>query len=264
MTDEKRGSRCLSEWKKIAPPPEMPIWVPERMKEMLADTIYVATTNLNEVELLKRMATDLRMKKVWVELTKKSRTKGEERFFHSRPLPFGIKDRVSWRFAILEVLFRDIFINGNLCISGASGGLPNVIKQKRDQFNQAETKLRGDAWFIRRLAGKSKGRLRAYFAKSAKQLEKAALAYGEVSMLLGRDFFDSNELVAILFCTMTATKMRDHLGTPKYGLVATIASIVLEREIKPGDVRKWCGGPWAIPLRPAYGLSREAHATSER
>jgi hypothetical protein len=264
MTDEKRGSRRLSEWKKLAPPPEIPMWVPERMKEVLAHTIYVRTSNLNEVALLKRIATDLRMKKVWVELTKKKRSKGEQKYFHSKPRPDWAKDEDSWHFTTLELLFRDIFVYGKLCIPEVSGGLPKGIEQKRDKCRQAETELERDAWFVSRLAGKSKGPLRAYFAKLARQFEKAALAYVDLSMLLDRGYFDGKELVAILFCSMTATKMRDTLGSPKYGLVAIIASIVLEREIKPTDVRQWCGGPWGIPLRPGYGLSREAHATSER
>ena len=94
--------------------------------------------------------------------------------------------------------------------------------------------------FVRGMAKTSKGPVRTFFKKSAEKFEKAADAYREVSVLSGKHFFDGNELAAILFSTKTAAKMHGLLGSPKYGTVATIASIVLEREIKPDDVRQWC------------------------
>ncbi len=241
-----RAGRSLSEWAKIAPLPEMPVWVPEEMKELLAHTLYALTSDLNEVSLLKRMATDPRMKNVWVELMKKNRSEGKGKFFNAKSPPIGIEDGDRWRYGVLETLFRHIFSCGKLCLSEASGKLPKVIERKRDEYDRRAIELDYDTRFVRRVTRMAKGRIRAGFEKRAKQLEKAARAYLEVSVLLGKRFFDSSELVAILFSSSIASKMRDNLGSPKYGTVATIASVVLEREIKPSDVRKWCEGPWGI------------------
>jgi len=75
-------------------------------------------------------------------------------------------------------------------------------------------------------------------------LVKAADAYSKLADLVTAGYFDEDRIVAVGFVVNISQTIRNLFGSPMYGTVATIASVVLQREIKASVVREWCKGPF--------------------
>jgi hypothetical protein len=243
---------------KVILPFDVPEWVPDGIKEV-ALIRYDFLSNpvspyrpIHGVALLKRLVTAPRMKNVWDELTKKHRVgrKSHGGFFHSTPLPKSLDGKMTERDRHLigiEILFQDVFAHASLCIPGGAGTPAQGIAQKRDAFLEARKTLHSDAWFLRSVAKvKNRTANRLYFAKLSKHLDKAAVGYGAAAALLNAHYLNDDEIIAIWFSTKTAKRMLELFGSPMYGTVATIATVVLQRNITHSNVREWCSGPLGI------------------
>jgi hypothetical protein len=78
---------------------------------------------------------------------------------------------------------------------------------------------------------------------------KASDAYEELEtlargMLFQKARYDDDTMVAIDFTQNIVRIMKSNFGKRMYSTVATIASVVLLREITFSDVRVWCRGPF--------------------
>jgi hypothetical protein len=101
-----------------------------------------------------------------------------------------------------------------------------------------------DAWRLRRFATPN-----AHVSKLVRDLMKASDAYEELEtlargMLFQKARYDDDTMVAIDFTQNIVRIMKSNFGKRMYSTVATIASVVLLREITFSDVRVWCRGPF--------------------
>jgi hypothetical protein len=218
----------------------LPDWVPQLVAREAKALFREAAHCPDELKLIRRLATDPRMNKVWFELQRRRR-KGRKltnEFLHSvsLPGPFDKDQAAKRRNVAMTALFQTAVARGRL---GISMGSPVSVEAARRLDRERAAGLREDAKVFDAM---KKGAAARKLVRAAQVYEKRA---NELFM------FGHGKTAAVGFAVQTAKLMCDLFGSPMYGTVATVSSVALNREIEPHTVREWCRGVWGRKFKIA-------------
>jgi hypothetical protein len=192
----------------------IPLWVPDAIKSKAHELHKLHSESPTASNIIKRLAIDSRMRRVWNELTKQSRK--ERKPFHNLTKKFAHIRRDE----AVAGIFEFAVTIGRLTFMLPSPGRP------MRPFQQLA------------------GRLRA----EAKRLGKDAISQAIGSQLLAVAKHcervtgarrDPDKAIA----TEIAGYLNFVFGSPKYGTAATITSVIVEHEISERKVRTWMSHP---------------------
>jgi hypothetical protein len=224
---------------------EVPDWVPAPVSRM-ALALYgdLAEWAEDDLELVKRLATDERLKFVWHELKRKTRSQHDPTYLHpgnpsAQALnwigrPSGANTRQA---AAMAELFRAMVLY-------AMEDLPALMRQPQPhQDAKTGMKLAGQ---LRTFAARLSGR-RA--SSNKKRILDAAAACEELASKPCRcpkcgmkhpvwdDEPDTRHAREVTI--WAASECRELFGTTGYNTVASIVSVILGRKMKKSSVREW-------------------------
>jgi hypothetical protein len=191
-------------------------WVPPAVVSAVRALYADASGNSDYINVLKRLVTDPRMQRVWVELQKQTRGPKRTLRYPAKTTwdlddPTAQHDR-----ALASLLYSAV----NLAVSA-----PKVMTrrdaeaQRRQLHEEAEVAhVQGD--------------------DAREQLSKAATWAKAVSsrLIVERDTGDAQ---AQCFAIMFADQCRQLFGSPLYGVTATVASVALGRPFNRRQIRDW-------------------------
>lgn len=239
---------------------EIPLWVPRLVAEAACkahDTaINAASSNdhleLDHLKLLLRLISDVRMKAVWTELNRKK--KGGHAFLFAAidlapatPSEFHPNEFICRKEWLQNVAFQNVFERSFWLGKLATRQAVNTAAEARivDLRNTAE-KLRKDASFIAQTFSRKDG-ISPLYADARDIIERAANAYDRIA--INGFTFDPHAQAAQVFCMGLVSLMSHLFGHSLKGIVAKIATVVLESEIGVEQIKEWERGHWGLAPR---------------
>jgi hypothetical protein len=233
----------------IPPRLGIPSWVPEPIAR---NASYHYGADVSQAALI----CDLRMKGVWRQLSRPARNGAF--LYPARPLsaPTAKDQQDAAMLQLFNVAYRCWELDGETTMTRGQA------EQQRNCFLAKAEELRTDALTMRmqpRLSDELADEAAAHagYASNEERYQKllaAARAYEdyarEISFAgaLEREHDGRARWVALTI----ADAFRTLFGKPMYGLTATIASVILGREIDPRTVRWWCAYPAVKPPKIAH------------
>jgi hypothetical protein len=239
----------------IPPRLDVPSWVPEPIARYASYTYGADVGRVSQVAL-ESLVCDPRMESVWRQLSRPARNGA---FLYparpsSAPTARGRQDAAMLQ--LFSVACRCQELHGETTMTRGQA------EQQRNCFLAKAEELKTDALMMRmqpRLLDELADEAAAHagYASNEERYQKllaAAQAYedyaGELNFAgaLEREHDGRARWVALTI----ADAFRTLFGKPMYGLTATIASVILGREIDPRTVRWWCAYPAVKPPKIAH------------
>jgi hypothetical protein len=205
-------------------PLTIPLWVPDAVG-IAARALYADAIKRGDgqyVEVLKRLVTDPRMRKVWAELLKRTRN-SKSTFLHLAKQTWDFDDEADRQNTALSSL---LYLAVNLVMSD-----PTVMT--RAQVEAERHRCLDD-----QMAAHHRGDVSAARNHEAKATSWAAAA--ATRLVVERDSGDAQgRCFAILF----ADQCRHLFGSPLYGMTAVVASVAIGRRFTQRRIRGWVCTP---------------------
>ena len=204
-----------------------PAWFPAYLQPE-AGRLYAKAVGLGfnwKISMLERLVSDSRMRSVWRELSEHKRDRNyrpTDVFEHRAIPPVVLRPGVTNK-EIQQIAIRELF-----CVTASIAECFELLSERLPVERAAE--LRADA---NRLQA---GQPRKKSSALAKKLIAAAEAYEQAERLKP---FSHAQLVRAV--TEIASFMEARFGSTKNTLTATLASVALDLNITPSNVREWAG-----------------------
>ncbi len=201
--------------------------------------------------LIRRLASDERMKAVWQELGKKSRSSGAFSYAarddapESNHYPEGYEDRASWLNALsLKSVFMTAARLGKAALGDVTSteGRTRAVERLREHFIRVVKDL-GDT-YSGRPAPAAYGAVERKGLKVITLLEELAKTPPPINQ---------QSASAIVFCVGMSEEMKRLYGMSCHGLVARLATVVFDRKIIEDQIKDWLDGYWGGGLDPSKG-----------
>jgi hypothetical protein len=213
----------------------IPDWIPEPVAN--AARALQAQASERSFSTLVRLVTDQRMKRVWHELSKRSKKNGS--FLHpAKRFPWlGSDDPAAHQHAAMTSLLREAFI---LAVQGPSVMTRRQLETWRANLLSEAAKFDGAAKSLRERSPNRVGVDATPViaeAAHARRADADMLAAAKSSLIVGYDTGDGQPRC---FAILLAATCREYFNHSMYGIVATMASVALGREVSSRAVREWC------------------------
>ena len=230
----------------VPPRLDIPSWVPEPIAQYA--NIYGADGGRVSQAALRSLACDPRMKGVWRQLSRHARNGA---FFHPARRPLSASTAEDRQNAAMLKLFS--VACGCQELDGEMTMTRGQAEQKRNCFLAKAEELKTDALMMRRqprlsdelvdvgaaYAGYASNEARYQTLLAAAQACEDYASEISLATALERRHDGRARWVALTI----ADTFRILFGKPMYGLTATIASVILDREIEPRTVQQWVKYP---------------------
>jgi hypothetical protein len=217
-SDNVLAPPTLPDWVRVPPkwvPPPVAIAARALCEDRLGHSDYI--------EVLKRLVTDPRMQRVWVELQKK--TRGSKRTLrYPAKTTWDLDDPTAQHDRALASL---LYLAVNLAMDA-----PRVMTQRQVKVLSRKALDKAKAVF----ADGEDVAAREYRAKAANLRAAAASS----KLIVKRDTGDAQ---ARCFAIMFAHQCRELFGLSLYGVTARVASVALGRTFDVREIREWVAPP---------------------
>ena len=244
------------------PPLEIPTWVPQSVAERAcslykaADPFYAFGGTIHR-QVIRRFVADPRMKNVWDLLRSRKRNgrTSTRQYYFQAVLPeyFRACDQEDHQNKAMAELFYSAVA---IAVSDPRGFLRPKAHPKTDGWKKMAERLREDAAEVRKLVEGD-----ALIDKKVQDLLDAAMTYDELTWnpvtSTGKSLFlegGRGDVEARAYSVVMAGMIQSIFRPPNlhavrmYGVVATLATVVLDRDVDRDSVREWCNGVWAKRL----------------
>jgi hypothetical protein len=214
--------------------PEIPQWVPPIVASFARD---MRVTDPHHRQILVRLATDPRMRNVWLQLVKRDRKTGrfcQPALIPSPELVGAAAERQNWA---MTLLFSLAF---GYAVSPPSVTLRRELENLRAQKQELARKLREQAeeqYEIEHAFGVEDDGSRAEkLDAAAEALEKMAEDAGSGCIVVERDRgLGEPHALAVRI----AERCQWLFGSPLYTVTATFTSVALDAQVSDRQVREW-------------------------
>jgi hypothetical protein len=198
-------------------------WVPPAVVSAVRALYADASGNSDYINVLKRLVTDPRMQRVWVELQKQ--TRGPKRTLrYPAKTTWDLDDPTAQHDRALASL---LYLAVNLAMDA-----PRVMTQRQVKVLSRKALDKAKAVF----ADGEDVAAREYRAKAANLRAAAASS----KLIVKRDTGDAQ---ARCFAIMFAHQCRELFGLSLYGVTARVASVALGRTFDVREIREWVAPP---------------------
>jgi hypothetical protein len=246
----------------------LPDWLP-RLIAKRAQALIAEAENSSHVEdlaLIRRLTTDPRMKSVWKYLQRKKRNHHkwtgdyENPVFDpipNAPFPAPFPSRSVWmQHLAMEKFYCDLICMmtwGRFGRFGAPHPATEDLAKWRTPYLERAAELRAEAKLVSEI-NRSVENCPRELDKVAHRLTQAAVAYEE---LAHASHADSERRVPAVVTAQIAKDLKVLFGRKMYGQAATVASVILEREVTAAETREWCrSAGWVKVQRKPSKISR--------
>lgn len=204
--------------------PNIPEWVPDYIAAKARELRQAHADSAIAVDLIERLTTDVRMRRVWAELDKRNRrTKGPRHIVAARFASRGIDER-SAAAGLLEFTF-DL---GRLTLMLPSADNPaRPYKARAQKYRDESEQLADDP--------------------DGQGIRRRLLALAQYCDSITYSAHNPSEAIA----TEIASWLTTVFGTPMFKITALITGVITRQEISERKVRTWVAAPFARKSHPA-------------
>jgi hypothetical protein len=194
----------------------IPEWVPRIIHNRAREMYQRARGNQALADIVERLVTDPRMRRVWTELLRK---KGDGSFYSPVKLPAGAS-----KMSALDAQHRACL---EIFCAAVSVMQHPILMHPFPSYRDLATRLRADAKAL------EKRTPRKTFKPLARPLTAAAESYEELAKtdISAEDLREATGALTLLFA--------ERFGPGHFRTIATIISVAFNQDVSPDDVKNW-------------------------